>query len=1288
MNIVFFFFKQKTAYEMLSKASPYAINTVPIVMANELVKDLFFTWLQSKATSQEMWSEFQEQVSSLVHWRAVVAEWKYYMVQLTNKVVDLCYVPLQPPVAPTGAKKKKKERSAGSMIVGFKVRTELVLPQSRDPKVEQLTWTGDVVLALWETIVTIIGNVNHILDPGNFSVAMSCLQEVIDLLVLSEAMIGGGQSPPISLFTRFVPWLLEGCRSEEKRNRGRLVAYTTLCHVFCRHHLTHSHPGLVSHFYQAIRHGLSLGHPSIVYVIFRSASNLFALALPGVCALITDLLREIEHIFRQDSKTPPPEDVQRHAITILGSLLCYGNHFGRSLDEGGDDAISPNTLRDRVGALLLRALNYEQLSVPRNVVLVMNSLVVLVFDDMQHTPRKQVVSLCVKGIVQTCSHRNEVVSRSALDCLSTLAQLHKEFNALDPSIVIGMLTNLCDSVIKLVISGGSSDPNGDDDNGDDDEKYEKHEKDKEKDKDKEKSGAERKKKGDSVQSKWKEQVISNHYFCVLDWMLSAQDNLFHGLEEATANKFLDKLFLAVEMGILGNVPEARLTKDMKVTAVGDNYGGGNFPSYVSPKDKRKTLALKKDRAGSFVVASSGMRAVSERSAEMFRRAWERPTHGSEKIRSAATVFLDAMMAHFSNFPTPAGSVQVISMEHAKEEVPEEDELFFMYNKSVIISVREIPAGPNGRAIVRATVRNCTGRYTWDSLLRYDTKKSRAGKSSRILAGNKSVNRSISYNFNRGSATDKSDDDSPGSPLPVYHRAPDEMPRYMAGNDLKGTNMLGELLNYLDHTHKEILPNENVFFTQPYVPDKKYSDDVRAMQHSLQAQSTTEAAAIVNEVDGQGHRRAPLRLLPQSQEVQGKYHFCRLFLCHFGFMDPEARPTDMSLKMIDAGTRFYRNLKELDKANGREILKIGCIYVKKDQEDQRQILRNDGASKQYCDFVSGLGWSVDLKTHCGFMGGLDPHLTTGLTAPYYANSLLEVVFHDITRMPTNESDPQQIHIKRHVGNDIVHIVWVEGDREYNPMTITSQFNDVHLVIYPLESGLYRFQVFHKQKVPLFGPVYDGLVVCKALLAPLVRQTAINSNRAVRFSTEGYNRPYPTRNKLINEIDSRFSTVLPFEDYYGRLLAAKGEVASALGSRPGASRGGSALGSAPLSPSLKPAAKPTPPSPTSGSPPVPSRSPGPSPSSSPSDHFSPMAAPITPPRPVSSDDVQAASTTPPSTFGGSTFGNNANWRASRAPRRGGASVLGNSNSRGNFFKQQRRGGDEKPATPVEKDTSEDE
>ena len=107
-------------------------------------------------------------------------------------------------------------------------------------------------------------------------------------------------------------------------------------------------------------------------------------------------------------------------------------------------------------------------------------------------------------------------------------------------------------------------------------------------------------------------------------------------------------------------------------------------------------------------------------------------------------------------------------------------------------------------------------------------------------------------------------------------------------------------------------------------------------------------------------------------------------------------------------------------------------------------------------MAGLGWEVELETHTGFMGGLSKSKATGETAPYFATSFVEVMFHVATRMPSH-SDEALITKTRHLGNDEVHIVWSEHSRDYRREILPTEFCDVLIIIYPLENDLFRIQV---------------------------------------------------------------------------------------------------------------------------------------------------------------------------------------------------------------------------------------
>jgi hypothetical protein len=301
-----------------------------------------------------------------------------------------------------------------------------------------------------------------------------------------------------------------------------------------------------------------------------------------------------------------------------------------------------------------------------------------------------------------------------------------------------------------------------------------------------------------------------------------------------------------------------------------------------------------------------------------------------------------------------------------------------------------------------------------------------------------------------------------------------------------------------------------------------------------------------------------------------------------------------LGFLPDNLRVRRSLKMLDETLPRECHKVGVVFAGRGQDSERALLMNTRGSSAYEAFLSTIGWEVDLASHRGFMGKLDPLLTTGTHSVYFADRMVEMMYHVVSMMPTSVTDEQQLHIKRQVGNDHVHIVWCEDQRDYRPNTIMSYFNHVHIVIYPLKDllgerkatgsggvdagrdagdaegdsasgadntaannggergeggttgeggesrserdhSLFRIQIFQKSDVPQFGPLRNGMVVSRALLGPLVRLTALNACRACRRSTQGYKLPYPTRMEQIDVLTSRFNTQMNPADFLGKLFA---------------------------------------------------------------------------------------------------------------------------------------------------------
>lgn len=86
------------------------------------------------------------------------------------------------------------------------------------------------------------------------------------------------------------------------------------------------------------------------------------------------------------------------------------------------------------------------------------------------------------------------------------------------------------------------------------------------------------------------------------------------------------------------------------------------------------------------------------------------------------------------------------------------------------------------------------------------------------------------------------------------------------------------------------------------------------------------------------------------------------------------------------------------------------------------------------------------TFSRYRGGLDiQNGHTGDTAVYDVFKEREIMFHVSTLLPFTENDPQQLQRKRHIGNDIVAIVFQEENTTFTPDMIASHFLHTFIVV---------------------------------------------------------------------------------------------------------------------------------------------------------------------------------------------------------------------------------------------------
>lgn len=131
-------------------------------------------------------------------------------------------------------------------------------------------------------------------------------------------------------------------------------------------------------------------------------------------------------------------------------------------------------------------------------------------------------------------------------------------------------------------------------------------------------------------------------------------------------------------------------------------------------------------------------------------------------------------------------------------------------------------------------------------------------------------------------------------------------------------------------------------------------------------------------------------------------------------------------------------------------KFGVLYQKYGQTTEEELFGNSNTSPAFNEFLNLLGQRIQLKDHKGYRGGLDiQNGHTGDEAVYEVFKEREIMFHVSTLLPYTESDPQQLQRKRHIGNDIVAIVFQESNTPFSPDMIASHFLHAFIVVQVLE-----------------------------------------------------------------------------------------------------------------------------------------------------------------------------------------------------------------------------------------------
>uniref|UniRef100_A0A8C2XV64 Ral GTPase activating protein catalytic subunit alpha 1 n=1 Tax=Cyclopterus lumpus TaxID=8103 RepID=A0A8C2XV64_CYCLU len=510
------------------------------------------------------------------------------------------------------------------------------------------------------------------------------------------------------------------------------------------------------------------------------------------------------------------------------------------------------------------------------------------------------------------------------------------------------------------------------------------------------------------------------------------------------------------------------------------------------------------------------------------------------VSIAARTVITHLVNHLGHYPMSGGPATLSSQVCENQDNPfcESADLgpelfhspnlqFLVLNGSTLLSVYQIrsesgvPGGgmtaglSSAPACVRVIIRDVAGKHSWDSAVLYGPPP---------CSPNSPTNTFASMDGERD--REESDLEQLLAPPLAKRVCREAVPAWDSLRE--GDDSLDEMLQYLGYSSPECLQRAGMPLNIPAPPpscvsEKQENDVINA----ILKQSAAEREFVFHELN----MRAVQQTEPETETPQSAFYYCRLLINILGLNSWEKRS---NFHLLRKNEKLLRELKNLDSRQCRETHKIAVFYVAEGQEDKHSILTNTAGSQAYEDFVSGLGWEVDLTTHCGFMGGLQRNRSTGQTTPYYATSTTEVIYHVSTRMP-HDQDHNLTKKLRHLGNDEVHIVWSEHSRDYRRGIIPTEFGDVLIIIYPMKNHMYSIHILKKPEVPFFGPLFDGAVVDMDILPTMVRATAINASRALKSLIPLYQNFYEERARYLENIVQHHQEPTTFEDYAARVYS---------------------------------------------------------------------------------------------------------------------------------------------------------
>ncbi|XP_028903214.1 signal-induced proliferation-associated 1-like protein 2 isoform X2 [Ornithorhynchus anatinus] len=266
--------------------------------------------------------------------------------------------------------------------------------------------------------------------------------------------------------------------------------------------------------------------------------------------------------------------------------------------------------------------------------------------------------------------------------------------------------------------------------------------------------------------------------------------------------------------------------------------------------------------------------------------------------------------------------------------------------------------------------------------------------------------------------------------------------------------------------------------------------------------TTLRGAILEDAVPCSGRPGPARGLPAREVLECLVPELGLHCLRLAVGSPSV--SEQLLRLDEQGLSFQH--------------KVGILYCRAGQGSEEEMYNNEAAGPAFDQFLDLLGQRVRLRGFTKYRAQLDTKTdSTGTHSLYTTYKDYELMFHVCTMLPFMPNNRQQLLRKRHIGNDIVTIVFQEpGALPFTPQTVRSHFQHVFVIVrvhHPCtENVCYSIGVSRSRDVPPFGPpIPKGVTFPKsAVFRDFLLAKVINAENAAHKSEKF--RAMATRTRL--------------------------------------------------------------------------------------------------------------------------------------------------------------------------------